>query len=130
MKNGKKSCTDLKITSVFYHDISIFTPPSPTELCEENDIGFQAAEELWQRSAEVLNRGITNFTRVGDVTNIALLHSNTGRLLRLCAFYCVPKEGVREFSKQERHYYDQVRFHIQNNVHVNEFVIHRVYTIC
>nr|XP_027218733.1 erythroid differentiation-related factor 1-like isoform X4 [Penaeus vannamei] len=89
------------------NELGVMYMNQASKLCEENDIGFQAAEELWQRSAEVLNRGITNFTRVGDVTNIALLHSNTGRLLRLCAFYCVPKEGVREFSKQERHYYDQ-----------------------
>ncbi|KAG7167739.1 Erythroid differentiation-related factor 1-like [Homarus americanus] len=73
----------------------------------KKDIGFQGAEELWQRSAEVLNRGIENFNRVKDVANVALLHSNTGRLLRLCAFYCVPKTGPRQFINPERYYYDQ-----------------------
>ncbi|XP_069191990.1 erythroid differentiation-related factor 1 isoform X2 [Procambarus clarkii] len=77
------------------------------ELCEEKDIGFQGTEELWQRSAQVLNRGIENFARVNDLANIALLHSNTGRLLRLCAFYSVPKDGPRQFINPERYYYDE-----------------------
>lgn len=78
------------------------------ELCEEEEIGFKGTEELWQKSAEVLSRGRESFAKVKDVANMALLHSNTGRLLRLCAFHCVPKDETRQFVNPERHYYEQV----------------------
>lgn len=89
------------------NELGVMYMNQAAKLCEEKDIGFQGAEELWQRSAEVLNRGIENFVRVKDMANVALLHSNTGRLLRLCAFYCVSKTGPRQFTKHERYYYDQ-----------------------
>ncbi|KAK8734703.1 hypothetical protein OTU49_005943 [Cherax quadricarinatus] len=89
------------------NELGVMYMNQAAKMCEEKNIGFQDTEELWQRSAEILNRGIEYFSRVSDVANIALLHSNTGRLLRLCAFYCVPKAGPREFVNPERYYYDQ-----------------------
>lgn len=79
-----------------------------SELCEEENIGFSGAVELWQKSAEVLTQGRESFAKVKDVANIALLHSNTGRLMRLCAFHCVPKDEPRQFVNSERNYYEQV----------------------
>ena len=79
------------------------------ELCEES-IGFKGAEELWKKSAEVLCRGLESFEKVKDVANVALLLSNTGRLMRLCAFHSVPKDEPRQFVNPERLYYEQVFF--------------------
>ncbi|KAG0727137.1 Erythroid differentiation-related factor 1 [Chionoecetes opilio] len=75
------------------------------KLCER-DL-YKGAEELWQKSSEVLRRGMESFTKVGDVSNMALLRSNTGRLMRLCAFHCVPKDAPRQFVNRERNYYEQ-----------------------
>ena len=77
------------------------------ELCEEEKIEFDSSKELWSKSGELMKQGIEAFTEVGDSANVALLHSNSGRLMRLCAFYCVPKEGPRMFSGKERRYYNQ-----------------------
>ncbi|MPC88386.1 Erythroid differentiation-related factor 1 [Portunus trituberculatus] len=77
------------------------------KLCEEK-IGFKGAEELWKKSAEVLCRGLESFEKVKDVANVALLLSNTGRLMRLCAFHSVPKDEPRQFVNPERFYYEQV----------------------
>ncbi|KAK8396959.1 hypothetical protein O3P69_005150 [Scylla paramamosain] len=77
------------------------------KLCEEEKIGFKGAEELWKKSAEVLCRGLQSFEKVKDVANVALLLSNTGRLMRLCAFHSVPKDEPRQFVNPERLYYEQ-----------------------
>ncbi|XP_064116065.1 erythroid differentiation-related factor 1-like [Macrobrachium nipponense] len=89
------------------NELGVMYMNQSAKLCEEENVGFEASKELWSKSAELLNRGIEAFTQVGDIPNVALLHSNTGRLMRLCAFYCVPGGGQRVFSVTERHYYNQ-----------------------
>ncbi|GAB1869397.1 Erythroid differentiation-related factor 1 [Camponotus japonicus] len=57
--------------------------------------------EFLTRSSTHLESGITAFHEVHDETNLALLHSNTGRLMRLCA-HIHDKQTV-----QERHFYNK-----------------------
>lgn len=76
-------------------------------------MGFEGGEELWRQSGEFLQRGLESFTRAQDTPNVALLHSNTGRLLRLCAFYRSSRDNPQA-AEAERHYYQQVSqyFHL------------------
>lgn len=57
--------------------------------------------ELLTRSLTHLESGITAFHDVYDEANLALLHSNTGRLMRLCA-HIHDKQNT-----QERHFYNK-----------------------
>lgn len=57
--------------------------------------------ELLTRSLTHLESGIAAFHDVHDEANLALLHSNTGRLMRLCAHI----HGKQ--NTQERHFYNK-----------------------
>ncbi|KAK7080720.1 Erythroid differentiation-related factor 1 [Halocaridina rubra] len=89
------------------NELGVMYMNQAAKLCEEGKLSFEASKELWSKSSELLNRGKEGFAEVGDMANVALLHSNTGRLMRLCAFYCSPKEGPRIFSAIEKRYYNQ-----------------------
>lgn len=56
---------------------------------------------------ENFDAGIQAFEKINDVSNVALLNSNRGRLMRYYAQFCQPSiEGMRgEFSSQERQSY-------------------------
>lgn len=56
---------------------------------------------LLTRSLTHLESGITVFHDVHDEANLALLHSNTGRLMRLCA-HMHDKQNTKE-----RHFYNK-----------------------
>ncbi|XP_078586909.1 erythroid differentiation-related factor 1-like isoform X1 [Branchiostoma floridae x Branchiostoma japonicum] len=78
-------------------------------------------DKVLQRSLCAFESGIGAFRDAMDTTNIALLHSNTGRLMRVWAQSCVQqdKEGKRgEFSQQERVYYNKARDHYMKAIHI------------
>lgn len=56
---------------------------------------------LLTRSLGHLESGVKAFEVVHDEANLALLHSNTGRLMRLCAHMHT------KFPSQERHFYNK-----------------------
>ena len=63
-------------------------------------------KELFAESLKHLELGIKAFETVKDEANLALLHSNTGRLMRLRAHFHSPGESDRkELAGQERHFY-------------------------
>ncbi|XP_071487220.1 erythroid differentiation-related factor 1-like [Diadema antillarum] len=65
-------------------------------------------QELWKESYMYFDAGIKTFEEVADMTNVALLNSNMGRLMRLCAqsYGAGGSMGPKgEFSNQEKHYY-------------------------
>ncbi|CAF1180282.1 unnamed protein product, partial [Didymodactylos carnosus] len=66
-------------------------------------------KELFRKSFESFNSGIKAFESIKDISNIALLYNNLGRLMRLYAqFYAPIVNEVRgEFSPQERQYYNK-----------------------
>lgn len=64
-------------------------------------------KEFFGKSLESFDAGILAFEKINDVSNIALLNSNRGRLMRYCAQFSQPViDGMRdEFSPQERQSY-------------------------
>lgn len=70
--------------------------------CADDTTGFSAEiAALLTRSLIHLEAGVKAFETVHDQANLALLHSNTGRLMRLCAHMHVKQ------NTQERHFYNK-----------------------
>lgn len=67
---------------------------------------------LLTRSLTHLEAGIKSFEIVRDEANLALLHSNTGRLMRLCAHMHTKKQ------KQEKQFYNKALIHYQKALQV------------
>jgi hypothetical protein len=67
-------------------------------------------QKLFSHSLYHLEVGVKAFDAVRDEANLALLHSNTGRLMRMCAHYHSPDSSDRhsELAGQERHFYSKV----------------------
>lgn len=59
-------------------------------------------ENLWHMSYSNFQEGIQIFNKVNDKVNEALLNSNAGRLMRLCA-NAFALNG-KEFCDEEQHY--------------------------
>ncbi|XP_017791827.1 PREDICTED: erythroid differentiation-related factor 1 isoform X2 [Habropoda laboriosa] len=70
-------------------------------LAEESSSSMSAITSLLTRSLTHLEAGVKAFETVHDEANLALLHSNTGRLMRLCAHMHVKQ------NTQERHFYNK-----------------------
>ena len=68
-----------------------------------------AMKEFFRKSFDEFEAGIHAFEKIHDVSNVALLNSNLGRLMRYYAeFYAPIVDGVRqEFSPQERQSYQK-----------------------
>ena len=66
-------------------------------------------KDLFRKSFESFDAGIQAFEKINDASNIALIYSNLGRLMRHYAqFYAPVVNGVRqEFSPQERQSYQK-----------------------
>ncbi|XP_064600327.1 erythroid differentiation-related factor 1-like [Liolophura sinensis] len=66
-------------------------------------------EIVWKLSYSCFDQGVQAFESVGDITNQALLLSNIGQLMRICAqahaMAITDGENKREFCAGERHYY-------------------------
>lgn len=92
------------------NELGVFYMNQAMKLLQENGKINEAIITLWDKSFRNLETGITTFNSVGDVANVALLNSNLGRLMRLCAHAWAPYDGEnkrKEFSSQERHYYNK-----------------------
>ncbi|XP_076758545.1 erythroid differentiation-related factor 1 [Xylocopa sonorina] len=70
-------------------------------LGEETSRSSDGVTVLLTRSLTHLEAGVKAFETVHDEANLALLHSNTGRLMRLCAHMHVKQ------NTQERHFYNK-----------------------
>ncbi|XP_071089090.1 erythroid differentiation-related factor 1-like isoform X2 [Haliotis cracherodii] len=74
-------------------------------------------KELWEKSQTCFSSGILAFSNIHDKANQALLLSNSGRLMRLCA-QCYTQQAMQqarpEFSLQEKHYYSKAVDYYQN----------------
>ncbi|XP_068977748.1 erythroid differentiation-related factor 1 [Bombus flavifrons] len=70
-------------------------------LADETSTSSEEVTTLLKRSLTHLEAGVKAFETVHDEANLALLHSNTGRLMRLCAHMHVKQ------NTQERHFYNK-----------------------
>ena len=70
-------------------------------LGEDSISSSDAVTALLTRSLTHLEAGVKAFETVHDEANLALLHSNTGRLMRLCAHMHIKQ------NTQERHFYNK-----------------------
>lgn len=70
-------------------------------------LSVQDLKDFFRKSMESFDAGIQAFEKINDVSNVALLNSNLGRLMRYYAQFCQPLiDGMRgEFSQQERQSY-------------------------
>ena len=74
-------------------------------------------DALWKKSLESFRAGIRAFEAVTDRPNIALLHSNCGRLMRISAQTLFNDSGRRgTFSSQEKAYYTSAIEHYQKSL--------------
>ncbi|CAF0756223.1 unnamed protein product [Adineta ricciae] len=73
--------------------------------CDQD--GTKEIKELFRKSFESFDAGIQAFEKIHDISNVALLNSNLGRLMRYHAqFYAPIIDGSRdEFSQEERQSY-------------------------
>lgn len=71
----------------------------------------------FDQSLEHLEKGLSSFEAVDDKANVALLYSNIGRLLRLCAhFYAPAGADPKEHFFHERSFYNRVSGHPQMQI--------------
>ncbi|PSN47600.1 hypothetical protein C0J52_04586 [Blattella germanica] len=76
-------------------------------------------QSLFSHSLEHLEAGVKAFETVRDEANLALLHSNTGRLMRMSAHFHSPDAGSRqELAGQERHFYNKALASYQKAIQV------------
>ncbi|KAJ9579565.1 hypothetical protein L9F63_004750 [Diploptera punctata] len=75
---------------------------------------------LFTKSLHHLEAGVKAFEAVRDEANLALLHSNTGRLMRMCAHFHSPdtRSQNSELGGQERHFYNKALSSYQKAVQV------------
>ena len=75
-------------------------------------------QKLFTQSLYHLETGVKAFSAVNDEANLALLYSNTGRLMRMCAHFHSPDVSDRhsELSGQERQFYNKASMFAVNNV--------------
>ncbi|KDR07710.1 Erythroid differentiation-related factor 1 [Zootermopsis nevadensis] len=77
-------------------------------------------QKLFSQSLYHLESGVKAFDAVRDEANLALLHSNTGRLMRMRAHFYSPDSSDRhsELAGQERHFYNKALSSYQKAVQV------------
>ncbi|KAK6638651.1 hypothetical protein RUM43_006918 [Polyplax serrata] len=76
------------------------------ESSQEKEIQCSVYKKLFTKSQLHLQNGIKAFDSVKDEANLALLYSNTGRLMRVQAHFLADSESDdNELATQEKHYY-------------------------
>jgi len=77
-------------------------------------------QKLFTQSLYHLETGVKAFSAVNDEPNLALLYSNTGRLMRMCAHFHSPDASDRhsELAGQERHFYNKALSSYQKAIQV------------
>lgn len=95
-----------------YNDMAVMYMQRAETLYSTTNAVTENVRKLWQQSIESFHCGIDAFHQAGDSVNHALLNSNLGRLMRLCAHCEAPEtdERCKEFTSLERRYY-QKAFH-------------------
>jgi len=88
-------------------------PPVNTDCLLFCDADSSAAdvEQLCMKCDRCFSQGVTAFESISDVVNMALLHSNRGKLMRLQAQSIANSlldAKKREFTNAERNFYLQV----------------------
>lgn len=79
----------------------------------------EAFSEHYNKSLNHLQNGIKIFENVRDISNLALLYSNMGRLMRFCAHFYSPNiENKRRPKGQEKHFYDKALDYYQKALNV------------
>lgn len=80
-------------------------------------------QKLFTQSLYHLEAGVKAFSVVHDEANLALLHSNTGRLMRMCAHFHSPDLSDRHSGLvgQERHFYNKVSVALPAELYVSQF---------
>ncbi|XP_022247753.1 erythroid differentiation-related factor 1-like [Limulus polyphemus] len=90
------------------NELGVFHMNQAIQQWEETGDTSENVTELFNKSFKFLQQGITAFESVSDIQNIALLNSNTGRLMRLNAHVQAPYDsggGRKEVSQQEQYYH-------------------------
>lgn len=80
-------------------------------LCIITELSVAELQKLSDQCSRCLTDGIAAFESIGDVVNMALLHSNCGKLMRVRAQSVVstlPHAEKREFTNAEKNFYLQV----------------------
>jgi len=75
------------------------------------EICTASLEQLCEKCARCFTDGLSAFNLVNDVVNMALLHSNRGKLMRLYAQSVASRLSdakKREFTTAEKNYFLQV----------------------
>lgn len=76
-------------------------------------------QENYKRALTFLQNGIKSFEEVRDDANLALLYSNMGRLMRLCAhFYSPNSASEHKLKGQEKHFYNKALESYQKALYV------------
>lgn len=76
-------------------------------------------QENYKKALTFLQNGIKSFEEVRDDANLALLYSNMGRLMRLCAHFYSPNSASEHKMKgQEKHFYNKALESYQKALYV------------
>uniref|UniRef100_A0A8D9EM91 Erythroid differentiation-related factor 1 n=1 Tax=Cacopsylla melanoneura TaxID=428564 RepID=A0A8D9EM91_9HEMI len=89
-----------ELGSMFMNEAGLACQKEPLELTQ------QEIRDLFVKAREFLGKGISAFHLVRDDANLALLHSNMGRLMRLLAHTNITNEEA-----EERKHYNQALHH-------------------
>lgn len=88
----------------------------PVSACSQQDENTEnttpQGTQLLTRSLNHLEAGVKAFETVHDEANLALLHSNSGRLMRLCAHFHMKQQA------QEKHFYNKALISYQKALQV------------
>ncbi|NP_001084990.1 uncharacterized protein LOC432052 [Xenopus laevis] len=113
IQNPEQSTQVLKRLGNIRNEIGVFYMNQAAALQSErlgNKSVSSAEQDLLQKSFSSFEKGISNFDSIKDLTNIALLLCNMGRLMRICA-QAHSSSGTDvsrgEFSSDEAHYYNK-----------------------
>lgn len=86
---------------------------------DNKEIQCSKYKELFSKSQKHLENGIKAFDTVKDEANLALLYSNTGRLMRVQAhFLGISLNDENELATQERNFYKKSIFNYQKALQV------------
>uniref|UniRef100_T1JH47 Erythroid differentiation-related factor 1 n=1 Tax=Strigamia maritima TaxID=126957 RepID=T1JH47_STRMM len=98
------------------NDLGVMYMNNAKTLFEEKGLLTSKVRTLYKKSCDYLSAGVDTFKSIGDQTNVALLSSNLGHLMRLCAHSETSPNGERrkEFSTQERRYFQKVSMELKD----------------
>ncbi|XP_059486132.1 erythroid differentiation-related factor 1 [Neocloeon triangulifer] len=87
-----------------HNELGVFYMTQASAVASERGVKDSQFQVLVKKSLSELEAGISAFEKVADVSNLALLLLNTGRLMRLCSHAMSPSCRT-PLQGQERNYY-------------------------